>query len=184
MLDDERGRVSPDLPTAAARVREQRDDFTRLLCRLRGRVTLSFASREIEEDSETFASPVVLSAYRILSGQNDADHSDLVRWLDPAASFAPPALESCLDAGEWWLCQGSRDEPVSNLGEVAEVACANLGRGREAREARASEEFTVFDGRIEEPGAELDPPLPQGPVLSATGRLGTLGRCPLAYFYR
>ncbi len=184
LLDDERGRLGDGLATSRQRVREQLDDFTRLLCRLRGRVTLSFSSREIKEDSETFASPVVLSAFRILSGRGDGDHGDLAKWLEPAASFAPLSPEACLDAGEWWLCRGSQPKPVENLGALAEAAFPNLRRGHEAGRARESESFTVFDGRVETPGTELDPARPQGPVLSATGRLGMLGACPLRYFYR
>lgn len=183
LLDDERGRLEAGLATSQKRLREQLDDFAKLLCRLRGRVTLSFSSREIEEDSETFASPVLLSAFRMLSGRTDGDHGDLAKWLAPAASFAAVSPEACLDSGEWWLCRGSQAKPVAGLRALAETAFPNLKRGREAGSARESDDFTVFDGRIEAPGKELDPARPEGPVLSATGWLGKLGECPLRYFY-
>ena len=183
LLDGERQRLSRALATSTSRLHEQLDDFGRLLARLRGRVTLSYSSRNITDDSEMFAGPIVLSAYRIISGKSDGDHTALREWLGPPASFAPQRIEACLDSSEWWHCHGA-DGSVGNLGELLETSFPHLGRGREAAEARASDGFTVWDGRVREPAPALDPRHDDGPVLSATSSLADLGRCPLAYFQR
>ncbi len=184
VLDVERRQLGGELALSGDRLRRQMDEFARLVCRLRGRVTLSHSVRNLDDDSETFASPVVLSAWRIVSGERRGDHSALKRALPPAVSFAPRSPDECLDGGEWWLWCSSRERPVGNLGDLAARSFPHLERGRAAAGARASDAFTHFDGLVENPGPELDPRLPEGPVLSATGKLKTLGECPLRYFYR
>ncbi|MHC4969037.1 MAG: PD-(D/E)XK nuclease family protein [Planctomycetota bacterium] len=183
LLDAERERISDGLPTSLDWLRRQLDDFTRLLCRLRGRVTLSFPCRDVAGDAETFASTVVLSAFRIVSGRHDGDHHDLVQWLDPPCSFAPVDDAACLDEGEWWLWCGGQERPAENLAGLVAAVCPHLAQGQRAAEARASTDLTVFDGWVEAPGPELDPTRPEGPTLSAS-RLSTLGTCPLQYFYK
>jgi ATP-dependent helicase/nuclease subunit B len=182
VLDGERARISSNVPRAADRLHETLDDFTRLLCRLRGRVTLGFSSRSIDDDREAFASPVVLSAFRILSDRRESDHTDLLDWLDVPGSFAPARAEASLDVGEWWLLRGAQTNAVTNLNVLMETAYPNLARGREATRNRMSDAFTVHDGLLQNPAPQLDPRHPDGPVVSATTKLHLLGRCPLAYF--
>ncbi len=181
VLDGERRRLSTALPTSATRLHEQLEEFARLVCRLRGSLTLGFSGRDIADGSEMFPSPVVLSAYRIVSGDRSGDHTALREWLGPPASFAPQEIESCLDAAEWWQCHGA-DDSVGNLPGLVETTFEHLRHGSEATGARASDRFTIWDGRVEEPAPGLDPRHDDGPVLSATSSLATLGRCPLAYF--
>ena len=107
MLDRERSSISDDLVVSGRRVRHDIEDFARLLARLRGRVMLSFSSRALDDDRRTFASPLVLSAHRIITGRHDADHTAMMRDLPPPASFSPGAPESCLDGTDWWLARGS-----------------------------------------------------------------------------
>jgi len=52
-----------------------------------------------------------------------------------------------------------------------------------AADRRRSDEFTEFDGRVDDIGAEQNPASPSGPPLSPSA-LETAGRCPLAYFFR
>ena len=182
-LDVERRTVATSLRTSDVELHEQLEQFGRLLGRLRGRVTLSFSSRGLDDDREAFASQVVLSAWRRTSGERDGDHAALLNWLDPAISFAPRDANRCLDSGEWWLHQAARQPRVENLPALAEAAFGHLARGSAAGRARASDEFTVYDGRVDEPGPELDPFNPDGPAMSATSGLQAIGKCPLAYFY-
>ncbi len=179
LLDQERRAIHADLPTAAQRVAEQIEGFSRLVCRLRGRVTLSFSCRDLVDGRGLFASPAVLSAFRILAGQPEGDHRALAAWLGPPASFAPTEAGECLDAAEWWMAAtGAR-----NAEALLAAAYPHLERGRQATLLRDSDACTSFDGLIEAPGPELDPRSPQGGVLSSR-RLQDLGRCPLAYYYR
>ncbi len=183
LLDHEREGLGDGLPTSKTRLHDQVEEFDRLLCRLRGHLVLSFSSRSVDDDRETFAGPAVLASYRLVTGQRDGDHAALMDWLGPALSFAPRHADACLDAGEWWLHHAAGVAPVQNLAALADGAFEHLARGRAAGVARESDVFTVYDGRVEDLGAELDPAGPAGSGMSATA-LQTIGKCPLQYFYQ
>ena len=183
LLDRDREALGKELRTSKTRLREQVEEFDRLLMRLRGDLVLSFSSRSIDDDRETFAGPAVLASYRLVSGQCDGDHASLMAWLDPAVSFAPRHTDACLDTGEWWLHHAAGEVPVENLAELAKAAFTHLANGNAAAAARDSNEFTIYDGRVDDPGDELDPTGPGGRPMSATA-LQTIGHCPLRYFYK
>lgn len=182
LLDGERSRISDDLPTGSGRLARDVEEFARLLAGLRGNVTLGYCCRGLGDDREMFASPVVMSAYRILD-RRDGDQSSLARWVGDPASFAPSAEERCLDATEWWLCRTTADVEAEGLERAIALSFPNLARGLGAAAARASGTFTEYDGYVPEAGAECDPTCSEGPALSAS-RLETLARCPLEYFFR
>ena len=112
LLDSERRQLSPELPTAVGQLQERLQRFALLLARLRGNVTLSYSCHDLADDREMFPSPVVLSAFRILSGQREGDQADVLRWLPPAASFAPDRPDKALAESEWWLWRLSGPEAV------------------------------------------------------------------------
>jgi ATP-dependent helicase/nuclease subunit B len=182
LLDTERGSISPDLPTAAARLGTCLEDFARLAARLRGKVTMSYCCRSVSDGRDMFPSSVVLAAYRIISGDRDGVQDDLLAWLPEPASFAPRGPESCISAAEWWLWRLCGDSAPSQPEASVAGLFPHLGRGFVAARKRESDLFTEYDGYVPEAGADMDPASPQGPVLSAS-RLETLGRCPLEYFF-
>ncbi|MHC4506398.1 MAG: PD-(D/E)XK nuclease family protein, partial [Planctomycetota bacterium] len=183
LLDGERRRLSRDLPTASARLGESTAEFARMLARLRGNVTLSFPCRDLVDDRETFASPVVTAAYRILSGDRRGDQAELDGWLGAPASFAPDGPERALDESEWWLWRLCGPESTADPAALVEKRFGHLARGRKALERRRALEFTVYDGHVPDAGSWLDPTSARGRVMSATS-LETLARCPRAYFFR
>jgi PD-(D/E)XK nuclease superfamily len=183
LLDQERQALSHDLPTSARELAKRVDLLARLFARLRGHVTLSYACHNLADDSQMFPSSVVLSAFRILSGQHDGDQAALNRWLPPPESFAPDRAEKALTDSEWWLWRMSGTEEVLESRELITRLYPHLGRGFTLALERESDRFTVYDGWIPEPGAEIDPTVPEGPALSAS-QLETLGQCPLKYFFR
>jgi len=182
LLDTERQALSEALPTASGRLIRRLTRFARILAGLRGRITLGFSCRDVVEDREMFPSPVVLEAYRILSGNPEADQGTLTSALPPPCSFAPREEAECLDTGEWWLHRLSSGPPVAVADAVVARAFPHLERGRAAAAARAGSAFTEYDGHVPEAGRDHDPGAPKGPVMSAH-RFETLGRCPLAYFF-
>jgi hypothetical protein len=184
LLDRERGRISPELPTAGRRLAARIEGFARLLAGLRGKVFLSYCCRNLADDREMFPSPLILSAYRVLSGNREGDLHSLLRWLPEPASFAPTDPGRCLDLTEWWLWRlcGTDHEVVDPEGTLGRHF-PHLGRGFRARRARRSDRFTEYDGWVPAAGRDLDPFRPAGPVLSAS-RLEKLGTCPLEYFFQ
>jgi ATP-dependent helicase/nuclease subunit B len=183
LLDDERKRLSPDLRTAGQQLAKRLDAVARLLARVRGKVTLSYSCYDVAGDREMYPSSIVLSAFRILSGEREGDHAALYRWLAPAESFAPDEEKKALTEGEWWLWRMTGTEDVVDRQGLVGSRYPHLERGFELALARASDDFTVFDGRINHPRPELDLTAAAGPAVSAS-RLETLGACPLRYFFR
>ena len=183
LLDAERSRVSGDLPTSARQLEERTLGFARLMARARGAVTLSYCCRDLTDDRDLFPSPVIWSAYRLLSGDTTGAYDDLLAWLPVPASFAPAEPESCLDESDWWRWRLCGETTVSNAAEAVSHHFPHLCQGFAAAQARASETFTEYDGYVPEAGDDLDPRRPGAPAVSAS-RLELLGACPLDYFFR
>jgi ATP-dependent helicase/nuclease subunit B len=183
LLDAERTRVSEDLSTSARELDERSLAFARLMARARGAVTLSYCCRSLTDDRVVFPSPVIWSAYRILSGNTTGAYDDLLAWLPMPVSFAPVEPESCVDESDWWRWRLCGDTTVSNAAESVSHRFPHLGRGFSAAQARASETFTEYDGYVPEAGEDLDPRRPAAPAVSAS-RLELMGACPLDYFFR
>ena len=185
LLDSERRQVSPQLVTAAARLEQKLGDFSQLVARLRGKLTLSFCTRSVDDDREMFASGPVLAAYRLISGDRDGDQSDLSVWLaeqSPPASFAPHHPLESLSAAEWWLWRLCGATSVRDPESLVLTHFPHLAQGRHAAAERRRSEFTEYDGRVEQAGPDLDPTQAEHRVLSAN-RLQTIGKCPLLYFF-
>jgi ATP-dependent helicase/nuclease subunit B len=183
LLDGERERLDPALPTAGRRLEETVRGFARLLGRLRGAVTLSWPTLEVADDSERFASQAVLDAYRAAHGAPQADQRELLLAAGAPASFAPERPGQALDIHDWWRWRFTGGELVANAEEILARAAPHLARGRAAAAQRAGGAFTAWDGRVPRAGADLDPTAPAGKVLSSNG-LETAGACPRRFFYR
>ena len=182
LLDAECSAISSDIPTAAGRLADNVQNFLGLLARLRGHVILSYCCRDLEEDREMFPSPLMLAAYRMLSGNREGTQKDFLAWLPDPVSFIPGTAGRCLDSNEWWLWRLVGGKAVEDPEAVITGSFPHLGRGLLARRARESNAFTEYDGRISI-AREDNPFEPEGPVLSAS-RLETLGKCPMEYFFR
>ena len=179
LLDRERAALSGALETAGTRIRSKVTGFASLAARLRGDVVLSYCSRSLSDDREKFPSRLLLAANRILTGGPTA----LFKLSEPPGSFAPLDEAGCLDMTEWWLWRtcaaGAVEAPERVMGENF----SNLARGFDALAARATTEFTSYDGFVPAAGPACDCTAPDGPVVSAS-RLELLASCPLEYFFR
>jgi ATP-dependent helicase/nuclease subunit B len=182
LLDRERARISGMLPLAGRKIEDRRQQFARLLARLRGTVTLSYSCHDLAADCELLPSSSLMEAFRLVAGKPEADLMELQRHLPAAASFAPENPTKVLDGSEWWLWRLTGPEIVENSERLVAEHFPHLGRGFEAACSRSSDLFTFYDGWLAARDAELDPTSPAGPVMSAA-RLEKLGACPLAYFF-
>lgn len=182
LLDRERARIDERLPLASTRIDAQVRRFAATLAGLRGRVVLCYPCRDLSDDRELFPSPVMIDAYRIVSGEPDADQGALLEHMGPARSFAPERETECLNSAEWWLWRLCATDAVDDARTGVLRDHGHLARGEAARTARTSDRFTRFDGYVPEAGEALDPRSDCGIVLSASS-LETLGRCPLQFFF-
>jgi ATP-dependent helicase/nuclease subunit B len=183
VLDSEREKISSKLETSSRRQKRKLAGFARLLARHRGSILLSYSCRDLLDDREKFPGTVIVSAFRIISGQQEADQRDLLTWLSPPASFAPDVPDKSLSASDWWLSRICSAREIANPEELISHYFPHLWRGIQARKNRLSPDFTVYDGKLAKPHSSLDPSSPDGPITSGS-MLETAGRCPLAYFFR
>jgi RecB family exonuclease len=156
-------------------------NFIRNVTRLSGKLTMSYPCWDIVDDRELFPSSVVLSAFRLISGNREADQNDLDRALPAAASFAAETPAQALDEAEWWLSQLCGQQAWKARLDAVECRFPHLARGRQAFIARQSDTLTSYDGYVPEAGVDHDPTA-SGKVLSASS-LETAGRCPLKYYF-
>lgn len=183
LLDAERRAVSVELQTASARLEESVRKFACLLARLRGHVTLSFSRRDLAGDRELFPSPLLVTAFRLLSGNPAADQEEMLRALPPLKSFAPESAEECLNGAEWWLWRMTTDERPARSRELVLECFPHLAQGAVAEAARIAGEFTAYDGAVPAAAPRLNPTAAGARVVSANS-LEMLGSCPRRYFFR
>ncbi|MBN1289126.1 MAG: PD-(D/E)XK nuclease family protein [Actinobacteria bacterium] len=183
LLDAERGSISAELKHSGMRPVEKMEELQRLLSRIEGKVTLGYCCRKLDDDRKLFPGPAVLAAYRIISGNRDGDQGDLEKWLGDPVSFAPGLQEECLGVADYWLYLICLDAVISEPENLIASVYPHLRRGFTARDARAGNRFTEYDGNVPEAGADACITGENGKPVSPT-RLETLGRCPMDYFFK
>ena len=189
LLDDERRRINEELnrPLLAIereRPREQARALQACVARLRGQLTASYSKfdlRNLSQAGEPAPSPFFLELYRARTGTN-ADYGEMLAALPPPAGFVPDA-HAALDEGEWWLARLAAVATAPGSGApLVRRRFPWLEDGRVARAARASDDFTLWDGRLAAPAPELDPRHTGAPTSASL--VQSLAGCPFAYFVR
>lgn len=182
LLDRERAGISDELRLSGDRVDEA---VWQTLARLAdieatpgARVCFSYASRDLREYRETYASWVMLRAFRRREGDDTLSFPDMRRALGEPVSVVPPAPDRALTDGRWWLglVKGSGDRGRAHV----LAAFEGVARGIEAEDARATDRLTPFDGYVPGAGPVLDP-ASDANVLSAT-QLEHASECPFRHF--
>ncbi|HSJ23534.1 MAG TPA: PD-(D/E)XK nuclease family protein [Longimicrobiales bacterium] len=195
LVDEDRRRLAgdgpvPRLPTSAERLAERRYAFAALAARLRGTVTFSYATWDAAEARSVAPASELLQAYRLMSGDVNADYESLHRAVAPAAS-AVPRGSTLLDGADTWLHALSApdtDAPDWRMLRhgVAAVCQAfpPLGVGVQAVKARRRPgPAGPWHGAIAA-RPELDPRAGPEPAPVSATALQTLGACPHRYLLR
>ena len=186
LLDEERrginARLAPqELALRGGRPSENTRAWKACVARVRGDVTVSYPSWNLLEAREQFPAASYLEVFRLATGREGADYSDLDRGLDAPAGFLTRPAKA-LDETEWWLSRVQ--DPALSGGRTAPVvrsAYLWLADGFTAETARESDLFTVWDGWIRDP-AGLDPRASGDPT--SCSRIQELARCPYSYFLK
>jgi len=174
LLDSERRELHDELPTAAGRHSRKVHLAAETLARLRGRVTLSYACRALDDDRELLPGPLIAAV-------DDFLMPDLRIGLP--VSFAPQDESGCLTEAEWWLWRLCGESFVADAADAVCERFPHLAAGRRAAEHRRSDEFTAWDGWVPAAGADLNPFAADAQPVSAS-RLQQMGKCPLAWFFK
>ena len=182
--DADRAALSDSLNLTAAAAGQARTEFWRLLGRLRGDVHLSYACRELVEQSELFPSPLLLEVYRRCTAAPRATLAEfIVAVAAETESFVPRDATTALGQAEWWLAQLGESPSLPAVQQAIRDHGSLLAQGLTAEDKRRSDSFTPWDGNVPDAGAALDPASPEGRIASAHS-LETLGSCPRRFFFR
>jgi ATP-dependent helicase/nuclease subunit B len=144
------------------------------------RVSLSYSTRDTREFRETYASWLMLQAFRLQQGSATASYKEMKDALGEPVSSVPLKREAAATESAWWLrtVVSTGDKGI----EAVEASFAPLARGREAAGERDSERFTGFDGYVPDAGKVLDP-CAAGNAFSVTDLEGAAA-CPYRFFLK
>jgi len=181
LLDGERAGISSALRLSTDRIDEAVwDVLSRLAvaCSADSQVCFSYSCRDTREFRETYASWLMLQAYRLQQGDAALSYQQMKAALGQPASTVPPARDTAASGGGWWL----RSVVSTGARGVAAVESTfgGVAQGLKAEAARASDQFTAFDGYVPEAGKALDPCNGVG-SLSVTTLEGAAS-CPFRFF--
>jgi len=184
LLDVERDRLSPALGRAGDRTDEAvYAALTRLAAMSASpdaTISLSYSCRDLREYRPTYASWLLLQAYRVASGKTDGTYHDLHEHLGTPKSCVPASAADALGQSDWWLYG------VARAGETGRPdvfrAYPPLLAGAKAHDARQSDRFTDFDGHVPAAGPVLDPCAADA-IVSPT-QLEDAAQCPFRRFLR
>ena len=181
LLDEERRRISDDLRLSADKIDESVYGFlSRLASSPATSVTFSYSCRDTREYRETYASWIVLQAFRLQQRNPKLSYTEMKAALGEPKSVVPPDRDAAICPEEWWL------RSVVNTGDkgvhLVEANFPAVAQGRVAEMRRQSPEFTEFDGYVPEAGPVLDPCSPKN-VFSVTELEGA-AQCPFRFFLK
>ena len=183
LLDDERKRIDGSLCRSTDRVDEAVwTALGRLQTAMRtagASLCLSYSCRDLRQFRNTYASWVMLHAFRMASGNDKAGYRELRDHVGEPVSPVPAENQPVLGVGQWWL-RGAVAAGEVAAAEAVPRAFAPLAQGIVAAAARESDAFTEYDGHVPAAGKTLDPALPTR-VVSPT-QLEEVGSCAFRFF--
>ncbi len=180
LLDDERAGVADSLTRSADRIDEAVYGVVSRLAVSGSHVTFSYSCRDTREFRETFASWLMLQAYRLQQGNSALSYQAMKKALGEPKSAVPQEREQALSGAAWWLrsVAGTANAGVASV----EQTFAGVASGRAADAQRQSTDFTEFDGFVPAAGPALDP-ASETKVYSVTELEGAAG-CPFRFFLK
>jgi ATP-dependent helicase/nuclease subunit B len=182
LLDAERAAIAPALRQSSDRIDEAVwAVLTRLAAaRTDGVVTFSYSCRDTREFRETYASWLMLQAYRLQQRNATATYQAMKAALGEPVSIVPAdRIRATTDAG-WWL-RSIVGTAASGV-DAVDAAFPNIVRGRHAEAQRGTSDLTEFDGHVNAAGTVLDP-CAAGNAFSVT-ELESAAGCPFRFFLK
>jgi RecB family exonuclease len=184
LLDAERAAISPALRRSTDKIDEAVHGILSRLAAWEpgpaGGATFSYSTRDTREFRETYASWLMLQAFRLQRGSARPSFPEMKAALGEPVSSVPEVRERASSAAGWWLRSVvSTGEPGT---EVVEDAFSSVAAGRRASEARQSERFTEYDGHVPNAAEVLDP-CANGRSFAVTDLESAAG-CPYRFFLK
>ena len=185
LLDAERAALSASLRLSTDRIDEAVWSVLSRLAAWSGgasgaRATLSYSCRDTREFRETYASWLMLQAFRVQQRSPTATYQQMKAALGEPRSVVPADRRLASSTRGWWLRSvvGTADAGV----EAVTSAFVGIAAGRNAAAQKTSDAFTEYDGHVPEAGIVLDP-CADGTSLSVT-TLQEAAACPFRFFLK
>ena len=181
LLDAERAAISSDLRLSTDRIDEAVHAVLGRLAASGTSATFSYSCCDTREYRETYASWLMLQAYRLQQGNAALSYQQMKAALgEQPASAVPATRDAALSPSGWWLraVVGTGNDGAGTLAPAFPL----VARGRLADQQREAPEFTEFDGHVAAAGPVLDPCLPAN-VYSVT-ELESAAQCPFRHFLK
>jgi RecB family exonuclease len=180
LLDAERAGISADLRLSTDRIDEAVYAVLMRLAASAASATFSYSCRDTREFRETYASWLMLQAFRLQQGDATLSYNQMKIALGEPKSAVPEDRQTALSSGGWWLRSvvGTGDEGIKILGS----AFRGVAHGCAAEGRRQSPEFTEFDGYVPEAGPVLDPCAPE--TSYSVTELEKAAECPFRFFLK
>jgi RecB family exonuclease len=180
LLDAERAAISADPRLSTDRIDEAVYAVLSRLAVSGPTATFSYSCRDTREFRETYASWLMLQAYRLEQGNETLAYPSMKTALGEPKSAVPSDREDALSPNGWWLrgVVGAGQDGIAVLG----AAFPQTAHGRAAEERREASEFTEFDGHVPGAGPSLDP-CAHTNVYSVT-ELEKAAECPFRFFLK
>lgn len=180
LLDAERAAISADLRLSTDRIDEAVYAVLSRLAVSGQTATFSYSCRDTREFRETYASWLMLQAYRLEQGNETLAYPAMKAALGEPRSVVPSDRENAASANGWWLRSvvGAGRDGV----DVVDAAFPQTAAGRSAEERREASELTEFDGHVLEAGPCLDPCAP--PNVYSVTELEKAAECPFRFFLK
>ena len=179
LLDAERAAISADLRLSTDRIDEAVYAVLSRLAVSGASATFSYSCRDTREFRETYASWLMLQAYRLQQGNETLAYPAMKTTLGEPKSAVPTDRESALVQR---LVAPRRCRHRAGRTSVLGAAFPQTARGRAAETRREALEFTEFDGHVSGAGPALDPCSPIN-VYSVT-ELEKAAVCPFRFFLK
>lgn len=178
LLDEERMKLDTSLSRSSDRLKENLYRMASLLASLEGKITFSYSSFDVPEGKDSFPSSIILQAFRLMTGNSDADYSILENALGRPAGYRH-SLERALDSSDFWIGQVATDDGMKHARPSMLSCYPEFAAGLRASAARESDLYTAYDGVLTSAN-RLDP-VESRRAFSAT-ELENAAKCPLRYF--
>jgi len=180
LLDSERAQISVRLPLSADRTDEAVYSALTRLAASSVSATFSYSCRDTREFRETYASWLMLQAFRLKQRDAKLSYTEMKAELGEPKSSIPQNRERALSPNGWWLRSvvDTGDKGVN----VVNSSFAGVAQGRMADGRRQSPEFTEFDGYVPEAGSVLDPCADE--VAFSVTELEKTAECPFRFFLK
>jgi RecB family exonuclease len=179
LLDEELQAIDRNLVVSSEILKEKLYRIASLLSSLRGYLTLSFSSFDILENRESFPSSILLQIHRLISGNFNANYTDLMNVLGLPSGYIPSKMP--LDISDFWITSFIGEHGLKQPDPSVFACYPGLSQGQMAKEARETNSVTEYDGKLLMPDRGLDPRENADLVMSAS-MLEKIATCPYAYF--